>query len=204
MKYRVKNWRTFQHYKDRNPVWIKLHFSILTSSDWVALADSSRLLAIVCMLVASRNNGEIDGSPAGLAYLQRIAYLNKKPDLTPLIECGFLESASKVEQTVQNAIPETYKEETEKKQLNGSRSAHLSIVDDSPVIQTLPLVDGSEFEVRGSLVAELEPLYPKVDIPATLNEMKGWLIGHAERRKTRKGVKAFITRWLHSEQQKAA
>jgi uncharacterized protein YdaU (DUF1376 family) len=82
--------------------------------------------------------------------------------------------------------------------------AHHPAVDETPVLQTLPLIDGSEFEVKGSLVAELEPLYPKVDIPATVNEMKGWLIGHPERRKTRRGVKAFITKWLHNEQQKAA
>lgn len=84
--------------------------------------------------------------------------------------------------------------------LNGARQPH---VDDSPVVQTLPLVDGTQFEVRQSLVAELEPLYPKVDIPATVNEMKGWLIGHKERRKTRRGIKAFITTWLQKEQANA-
>ena len=31
MKYRVKEWDTYQHYKDRNPPWIKLHFALLTS-----------------------------------------------------------------------------------------------------------------------------------------------------------------------------
>ena len=107
MKYRVKNWRQFQHYKDRNPPWIKLHFSMLSSADWVVLDDRSRVLAVACMLIASRTEGEIDGSDSGLAYLQRVAYLGKKPDLTPLINCGFLESASKVEQKIPDARPET-------------------------------------------------------------------------------------------------
>jgi len=84
--------------------------------------------------------------------------------------------------------------------LNGAHSASLDL---SPVLQTLPLRDGTEFSVRQSLVAELEPLYPKVDVPATVAEMKGWLIGNPERRKTRRGVRAFITRWLQSEQTKA-
>jgi hypothetical protein len=94
VKYRVRNWGQFQHYKDRNPPWIKLHFSLLSSPDWVMLDDASRVLAIACMLIASRNEGEIDGSAAGLAYLKRVAYLNKNPSLKPLIECGFLEPAS--------------------------------------------------------------------------------------------------------------
>lgn len=112
MKFKVRNWRHFQHYKDRNPPWIKLHFSMLSSADWVTLDDASRVLAVACMLIASRSEGEIDGSEAGLGYLQRVAYLSKKPDLTPLIECGFLESASTCKQTLASARPET---ETEKK-----------------------------------------------------------------------------------------
>lgn len=75
--------------------------------------------------------------------------------------------------------------------------------DTSPVIETLPLINGKDFEVRQSLVAELEPIYPKVDVPATVREMKGWLIGNPARRKTRTGIKRFITTWLHNEQQKA-
>jgi uncharacterized protein YdaU (DUF1376 family) len=80
---------------------------------------------------------------------------------------------------------------------------HPQAPDSSPVLQTLPLREGGEFEVRESLVAELEPLYPKVDVPATVREMKGWLVGNPDRRKTRKGVKRFITTWLQNEQQKA-
>lgn len=93
----------------------------------------------------------------------------------------------------------------QKEKEHGSRKngAHHASIDLGPVVQTLPLVDGSDFEVRQSLVAELEPLYPQVDIAATVNEMKGWLIGNRERRKTRRGIKSFITRWLHNEQQKA-
>lgn len=108
MKYSVRNWRTFQHYKDRNPPWIKLHFTLLSSRDWVTLSDASRVLAVACMLVASRNDGEIDGSDAGLEYLQRVAYLNKKPDLNPLIESGFLECASNnASDLLANSVSET-------------------------------------------------------------------------------------------------
>src|SRR3990167_5571394 len=108
---RVKNWRTFQHYKDRNPPWIKLHFSMLSSKDWVTLDDASRVLAIACMLIASRNDGVIPSDPD---YIKRVAYL-KRVNFKPLIDCGFLEPASDCKQTIADARPETETEtETEK------------------------------------------------------------------------------------------
>lgn len=88
---RIKNWKTYQHYKKRNPPWIKLHFAMLSSADWVMLDDASRVLAIACMLLASRNEGEIPDDPE---YFQRVAYLNSPPDFKPLLKCGFLEDAS--------------------------------------------------------------------------------------------------------------
>jgi hypothetical protein len=196
---RVKNWRTFQHYKDRNPPWIKLHFSILSSEDWVTLDDASRVLAIACMLIASRNEGVIPSDPA---YIKRVAYLNKTPNFKPLIECGFLEPDSDCKQMLADARPETYKEEAEKKTNKGPNGHQHPKVDESPVIETLPLLGGGEFPVKQSLVSELEPLYPAVDIPSTLREMKGWLVLNTDRRKTRAGIRRFIGNWLQTEQAK--
>jgi hypothetical protein len=86
----------------------------------------------------------------------------------------------------------------------GSRKngAHHVLPDDSPILETLPLRDGSQFPVRQSLVKELEPLYPAVDLTATLKEMKGWLLLNTDRRKTRAGIRRFIGNWLQSEQAK--
>ena len=106
----VRNWRKFQHYKDRNPPWVKLHFELLSSQDWVMLADASRCLLVACILIASRNDGKI---PQNTEYLRRVAYLDNV-DFKPLIDIGFLESASICVQMIPNARPETetYKEET--------------------------------------------------------------------------------------------
>ena len=71
-----------------------------------------------------------------------------------------------------------------------------------PAVEKLPLRDGSEYEVSKSLVAELEPLYPNVDVPATLKEMRGWLLLNKDRRKSRRGMGRFISQWLQSEQEK--
>lgn len=118
---RVRNWGTYQHYKDRCPPWIKLHFKLLSSRDWVVLADASRVLAIACMLVASQSGGNPGEFDADGDYLKRVAYLNTDPDFKPLIDCGFLEivdgvlaDASGRKQTLEKCTTET-ETETEKK-----------------------------------------------------------------------------------------
>lgn len=87
MRYMIKNWEDFQHYKNRNPPWIKLHFELWTSKDWVMLADASRLALIVCMMLGSRSKGIIEDN---VDYIRRVAHLDKEPNLKPLIDSGFL------------------------------------------------------------------------------------------------------------------
>ena len=116
-KLHIRNWSRFQHYKDRNPPWIQLHREIFASEDWTTLADASKLLMVVCIVLGARDSGNIPNNPD---YIMRVAYLKKRPNLTPLIECGFLEilqaDASKPYQTLATARPETYREETETEQ----------------------------------------------------------------------------------------
>jgi len=105
MRYRIKNWREFQHYKGRRPPWIKFHSNTFTSKDWSTLADASKLAMVVCMVVASMDDAG-DGSFDGDAdYLKRVAYLDIAPDLSQLLTSGFLVVASTCKQTLANASP---------------------------------------------------------------------------------------------------
>lgn len=117
--YRIKSWDKFQRYKFRNPPWIKLHINILQSEDWVLLDDSSRLLMVVLLLVASRYEGFLPKVIENADYLKRIAHFSKKPKIKPLIECGFLEKthtdAPTCTQARTNALQSTeYREESKK------------------------------------------------------------------------------------------
>lgn len=76
----------------------------------------------------------------------------------------------------------------------------VKIPDQTPLRGTLPLANGTYFEVRQSLVDELAPLYPAVDVLAALRSMKSWLIGNPRKRKTKRGIMAFITGWLDRDQ----
>lgn len=122
---RIRNWEKYQHYSKRRPPWIKLHFSTLTSKDWVLASDSTRLLAIVCMLIASQSEYKDGRFEADPEYFQRLARLDTHPSFKPLIELGFLESASGCTQMLASARTETEAEtytETEKPRTQTRRS----------------------------------------------------------------------------------
>jgi hypothetical protein len=120
--FEIKNWRKHQHYRDRNPPWIKLHVEILSSQDWVMLSDASKLLAVVCMVIAAKADGKVPNNPT---YIKRVAYLDHEPKLNDLIRCGFLVNPlahdSESKQTLADARPETeaYSTDTERYPLKG-------------------------------------------------------------------------------------
>lgn len=71
----------------------------------------------------------------------------------------------------------------------------------TPVI-TLPLNDKTDYPVSEEQCQEWAGLYPAVDVIQQLREMRGWLLSNPTKRKTRRGVQAFVTRWLAKEQDK--
>lgn len=65
---------------------------------------------------------------------------------------------------------------------------------------TLPLNDKSNYSVSKSDVQHYKILYPAVDVEQQLRSMLGWLEANPSRRKTRTGIKGFITKWLNKAQ----
>ena len=74
-----------------------------------------------------------------------------------------------------------------------------SVVCAEPVIG-LPLNSGDDYMVSTDEVTEYSQLYPAVNVMQELRNMRGWLISNPTRRKTKRGIKAFITSWLSREQ----
>ena len=70
----------------------------------------------------------------------------------------------------------------------------------TPPIIGLPLNDGTEYGVTEEQCKEWAELYPAVDVPQQLRNMRGWLLANKDRRKTKRGVGRFITAWLSREQ----
>lgn len=101
----------------------------------------------------------------------------------------------------------TTTEEQERKHLPGAEAPsfpqrahadHVS-VDSKPTAYpqiAIPLKDGSEYIVTGAQIAEWIPIYPDKDVIVELKKMKQWCIAHPAKRKSQRGVVAFITGWL--------
>jgi len=131
---RICKWEQYQHYKDRNPPWIKLHREFLTSYTWTVLDDASRLLAVACMILAAETGNKI---PLDRDFIQRRTQLRTRPDVRKLIEVGFAEMIDEPELStvasdlladassiVQVARPET-EAETEKETPKNKRAYRL-------------------------------------------------------------------------------
>lgn len=78
--------------------------------------------------------------------------------------------------------------------------------DDRPVPEVvfifLPLNDGSLFPVNERDVEKYQGLYPAVDVEQELRNMLGWLEANPAKKKTKSGIKRFITGWLSRTQDK--
>ena len=70
----------------------------------------------------------------------------------------------------------------------------------APPVLTLLLNDGSEFEIREQDVAEWQETFPNVDVMQQLRSMKLWCRDNPKKRKTKNGIRRFVTNWLDREQ----
>lgn len=87
---RVKRWEEFQHYRDRDPVWIKVYGRLLDDADFLALPEAAQGQLVKLWLLASRCQNNI---PDDSTYLKHALHTNKLYTAT-LVECGFLERSA--------------------------------------------------------------------------------------------------------------
>lgn len=82
--------------------------------------------------------------------------------------------------------------------IDGEDSAEPETV--SPPVISLPLNDGSFYPISQEQCHEWAGLYPAVDVIQQLRGMVGWLNANPSRRKMKRGINAFVNRWLSKEQ----
>ena len=131
----IKNFEEYQHYKTRNPPWIKLYYSLLDDDDFNRLSEVDQCRLIKLFLIASKQrDNRILFDENYLAKMLRIA---EKPDLTALLDSGWLlasryQKSSKMLRQIResefsplqnNSETET---ETERESENTSGDLHLS------------------------------------------------------------------------------
>jgi hypothetical protein len=111
-----KNWADFQHYKDRSPVWIKLHRALLDNYEFHCLPVASRALAPMLWLLASEyEGGKITASVDAIAFRLRMPVAELVEALKPLIESEFfIDDSNLLAARYQEAIPEKETETQDK------------------------------------------------------------------------------------------
>lgn len=72
------------------------------------------------------------------------------------------------------------------------------------VVVSLILNDGTEFNVTDTYVAQMQQLFPNVDVVQQMMKMSAWCINNPRKRKTRRGITAFINSWLSKEQDRGS
>ena len=70
----------------------------------------------------------------------------------------------------------------------------------APPVLTLTLNDGSEYGVSQSDIDEWQEAFPNVDVTQQLHAMKLWCRDNPKKRKTKRGIRRFVTNWLDGEQ----
>lgn len=125
----IRNWERFQHYKDRDPPWVKLYRDLLTSESWVLGTDLSRVVQVASTLLAPRYSNQI---PMRFDLLKRVMSLDCKPAefdkaIEHLVATGFLEiqqvpSDPKVLEHFASTSLATCTSETEQKRAEQSRA----------------------------------------------------------------------------------
>lgn len=71
-----------------------------------------------------------------------------------------------------------------------------SSLDGNSEFESLPVDDGSLFDIPQELVAEFTKTYPRVDLGAEFAKMRMWLLASPANRKTRRGMVRFMNSWL--------
>lgn len=94
----IPNWREFQHYKNRDPNWVKVYTRLLSDDSWLSLTFHVRGVLVGLWLAYARSDGQLRGSTVTLTRQlggdvgQRVT----TRDLDSLNHAGLIEfSASK-------------------------------------------------------------------------------------------------------------
>lgn len=104
----IPNWERFQHYKDRNPTWIKDYTELTDKDEYLALPLAARGALHGIWLEYAKSHGKLSGDTAKLS--RRLGQRVLKSHLEALVHAGFIEiRASK-------SVPEPYQSASAEKE----------------------------------------------------------------------------------------
>jgi hypothetical protein len=113
---RIKNWKKFQHFKDRKPPWIKLYHDLLDNYEFYSLSDKAGKYLPWLWLIASEHLGGLPNTK-DLAFRMRMSEDDVIKILKELLSKSFV-----CDDNIEDHEPATTKDIAEK---NGFGSRHI-------------------------------------------------------------------------------
>jgi hypothetical protein len=141
----VKNWRTFQHYSDRRPPWIKLYVSLLDDLEFFRLSDSEQIAIVKVWMLAARVGHPLPNDPR---VIQNRAGV-KPRTLQRLIDGGWIELVDEPDQQVEWAsrhIPDEVRDEVWKR--DGGKCRHCGGTDHVEIDHVIPISRGGTGDIE--------------------------------------------------------
>jgi hypothetical protein len=84
----IPNWDDFQHYKNREPSWIKVYTRLLDDDDYLNLTETQRCALHSIWMAFAKANGKLAADTRKLS--NRFAMRVTKPTLIALVDAGFI------------------------------------------------------------------------------------------------------------------
>jgi len=200
---RVKNWKQFQHFKDRRPPWIKLYRDLLDDPEWHELDGDTAKALIMFWLIASDDKQLIGKLPdlRKLAFRARLTTDQTEAALSRLSHWLEEVDIKMISTCRQPVIPETEGKKKTKKETQADSCA----ATDSKLSASPPPHKRIGFDCRR--ITGVEPgdieswkvAYPACDVEADIARASAWLVANPAKRK--KNVCRFLIHWLARTQE---
>ena len=150
----VKSWDSFQHYKDRNPPWIKLHNHLLDNYEFECLPDASKAHLLCIWMLASRTQNKMPMDPQ---WIKRKIGASSSVDLNVLVEYGFIELIQELPSAEQGASKPLVSEEERRGREEAEKSREESLSgkpDVTNVINHFNLITGQKLKASAKSHSE--------------------------------------------------
>ena len=102
----IPKWEDFQHYKDRDPIWVKSYTRLLDDDDYLGLAPGTRAVLHGLWLAYARSDCQLRADTRSLS--SRLALRVTSQQLKALKQAGFIRlvASKPLAQRYQAASPE--------------------------------------------------------------------------------------------------
>lgn len=196
---KIKSLEKYQHYKDRDMIWFKWRVDALQDYSFSQLTDSQKWIFIGLISLACKCKNAV---PYDTEWIRKQISNSKciKKDIEALIASSLLAVC------YQDASPireeEIREEEIREEKKDSAEPQSVSTPPEAPPVMLFPVCGNGkeEWPLTQELVDQLQASYPAVQILEQCQSARAWCVTNPTRRKTARGMPAFLNRWLSKEQ----